>query len=79
MSLNGSNVERASLFVPLKIDNNKNARAIYIGNITYYRDVYFRITSVVVKDEYWKERRSFIRKFGRNIKLVKALAKVVKK
>ncbi|MDH5649025.1 MAG: hypothetical protein OEY67_05150 [Gammaproteobacteria bacterium] len=49
-----------------------NQKAVYIGTVRYYRDDYNAITKIRFVDDYKTANKSFIKKFGKKYKLVRA-------
>jgi len=67
---------RAFLPAGYRIPVGKGDQAVYIGTIVYYRDEFMRVSKVSVKDEYQSAVKDLKNKFGKNIKMRKALVKI---
>ena len=50
-----------------------NAKAVYIGTVRYTRDDFWNITKVQVIDEYKSAKTEFEKRFGKAVRLEKAL------
>lgn len=61
----------------LKLDIKKKDKAIYIGHFKYTRDDFNSVIKVELLDNYSKALKDFKRKFGRNKKLRKSLARPI--
>lgn len=59
------------------VNQQSNAKAIYIGTIKYTRDEFFRITKVEVIDEFDTVSKEFYEKYGTTIQLAKSLLKSI--
>ena len=55
----------------LKYTLKPGVKAIYVGTIRYHRDEFNSITKVELVNEYNKASKSFLKKFGREVKLTK--------
>lgn len=78
MRVAGTTNERAYLPAGFKIDIKPNDKAIYIGTVRYYRDEFFKITKVEIKDNYEEENTEFRKLFGNKFKLRKELVDIVR-
>lgn len=74
----GSNTGRgwSTALLPghLRVDLRPGDSAVYIGTIQYFRDEFFEITRLVIKDDYERARAGFTKKFGNRVALRRALA-----
>lgn len=61
-----------------KLNLEPGDQAVYIGTIKYYRNEFFDVDKVVVKDDYAVANTEFQRRFGRQATLRKRLAVPVK-
>lgn len=61
----------------LKLNIKRNDKAIYIGHFRYTRDDFNSIIKSELLDNYSKALKDFNRKYGRNIKLRKSLARQI--
>lgn len=66
-------VQKAFLPGGVKIDQQPDDRAIYIGTLRYYRDEFFSINRIDVVDEYETVKKEFAARFGDRISLRKGL------
>ena len=55
-----------------------NDKAVYIGTIQYYRDKFFNLKKVVIKDDYQRANSEFKKRFKTGMTLDKALLTPVK-
>lgn len=62
----------------LKATIRPRDKAVYIGTIRYYRDEFFDVSKVRIKDDYTHAKAEFKKKFGKKYSLRKALLKKVK-
>jgi hypothetical protein len=53
-------------------------KAVYIGTIQYYRDEFFNLKKVVIKDDYQRANSEFKKRFKTGMTLDKALLAPVK-
>ena len=57
-----------------KVNVRSDDRAIYIGTLHYHRDEFFKVSRVVVEDDYARALADFRKQFGDGAKLRKSLA-----
>jgi hypothetical protein len=67
------NMDKAWLPGFMSFSPPAQAKAVYIGTVRYTRDDFWNITKVQVIDEYKSARAEFAKRFGKSIRLDKAL------
>lgn len=66
--------ELAQLQAALRVDIQLRDRAVYVGTIEFHRDEFFKVTKVVVKNDFTQANNDFKKKFGTKYKLTQRLA-----
>jgi hypothetical protein len=56
------------------VDIQPRDRAVYIGTIEFHRDEFFRVSKVIVRNDYARAAGEFKKKFGTKYKLTERLA-----
>jgi hypothetical protein len=65
--------ELAPLQAALRVDIQPRDRAVYIGTIEFHRDEFFRVSKVIVRNDYARAAGEFKKKFGTKYKLTERL------
>jgi len=79
LDIGGNALDRAYFPGGLRVTVNPEDRAVYIGTLRYHRDEFWKITRVVIVDDYAAANAEFTARFGSQQVLRKAMMQPVKR